>query len=275
LSTFFDFFSQIVYHKDIMKNITLASGHEIPIFGLGTWQLKGRQCERIVKEAVALGYTHIDTAWMYQNQSEIGKALRDIRVDREEIFLTTKIWGTHLRHAEVLAQFEECLGDLQMDYVDLLLIHHPSRDSVPVTETFEAFQKLYEAGQVKSIGISNFSIAQVEEACEASELPICTNQVEYHVRNNRSELRDYCHARGIVMTAHRPLAVGDLAGDAVLRGIGENHGKTAAQVALRWLVQQDIITIPKSGSVPHLRENLDVFAWELTDEEMHTLDTGM
>ena len=258
-----------------MKHLTLASGHEIPIFGLGTWQLKGRQCRRIVKEAIALGYTHIDTAWMYQNQREIGKALRDIRMDRAEIFLTTKIWGTHLRYADVLAQFEECLDDLQMDYVDLLLIHHPSRDSVPVAETFEAFQKLYDAGQVKSIGISNFSIAQVEEACEASELPICTNQVEYHVRNNRSELRDYCQARGIVMTAHRPLAVGDLAGDAVLRSIGENHGKTAAQVALRWLVQQDIITIPKSGSVPHLRENLDVFDWQLADEEMHRLNTGM
>ena len=257
-----------------MKNITLASGYEIPIFGLGTWQLKGRQCERIVKEAVALGYTHIDTAWMYQNQREIGKALRDISVDREDIFLTTKIWGTHLGHAEVLSQFEECLNDLQMDYVDLLLIHHPS-GSVPVAETLEAFHKLHGAGSVRSIGISNFSIPQVEEACEVSELPICTNQVEYHVRRNRSELRDYCHGRNVVMTAHRPLAVGDLAGDTVLRGIGENHGKTAAQVALRWLVQQDIITIPKSGSVPHLRENLDVFEWQLTDEEMHTLNTEM
>ena len=255
-----------------MKNVKLASGHEIPILGLGTWQLKGRQCERIVKEAIELGYTHIDTAWMYQNQREIGKALRDVHLDREDIFLTTKIWHTHLKHAEVLGQFEECLSDLQMDYVDLLLIHHPS-GSVPVAETFDAFQKLYDAGQVKSIGISNFSIAQVEEACEVSELPICTNQVEYHVRRNRSDLRDYCHARDVVMTAHRPLAVGNLAGDVVLGEIGEKHGKTAAQVALKWLVQQDIITIPKSGSVPHLQENLDVFAWQLTDEEMLTLDT--
>ncbi len=255
-----------------MKNVKLLSGHEIPILGLGTWQLKGRQCERIIKEAIGLGYTHIDTAWMYQNQREIGKALREIHMDREDIFLTTKIWHSHLKYDEVLSQFEECLSDLQMDYVDLLLIHHPS-DAVPVAETFEAFQKLYDAGQVKSIGISNFSIAQVEEACEASELPICTNQVEYHVRRNRSELRDYCHARDIVMTAHRPLAVGNLASDTVLREIGENHGKTAAQVALRWLIQQDIITIPKSGSVPHLQENLDVFEWELTDEEMRTLDT--
>lgn len=244
----------------------------MPILGLGTWQLRGGQCERVVKEAIALGYTHIDTAWMYQNQREIGKALRDVRIDREDLFLTTKIWGTHLRHAEVLSQFEECLRDLQMDYVDLLLIHHPN-DSVPFAETFGAFHELYEAGKVKSIGISNFSIAQVDESCEVSELPICTNQVEYHVRRNRSELRDYCHARNIVMTAHRPLAVGNLAGDAVLDEIGKNHGKTAAQVALRWLVQQDIITIPKSGSVPHLRENLDVFSWELTETEMQTLDT--
>lgn len=257
-----------------MKNLKLASGHEIPILGLGTWQLKGRQCERIVKEAVDFGYTHIDTAWMYQNQREIGNALRDVHIDREDIFLTTKIWHTHLKHEEVLAQFEACLSDLQMDYVDLLLIHHPS-GSVPVSETFEAFQKLYDAGQVKSIGISNFSIAQVEEAYEVSELPICTNQVEYHVRRNRAELRDYCHARDIVMTAHRPLAVGNLAGDAMLGKIGEDHGKTAAQVALRWLIQQGIITIPKSGSVPHLRENLDVFEWELTDAEMQTLNTEM
>ena len=255
-----------------MKNIRLASGHEIPIFGLGTWQLRGRACERVVKEAIALGYTHIDTAWMYQNQREIGKALQDVRIDRDGLFLTTKIWGTHLRHAEVLSQFEECLRDLQMDYVDLLLIHHPN-DAVPFAETFGAFHELYEAGKVKSIGISNFSIEQVEESCEVSELPICTNQVEYHVRRNRAALRDYCHARNIVMTAHRPLAVGNLAGDAVLGEIGKNHGKTAAQVALRWLVQQDIITIPKSGSVPHLRENLDVFAWQLTEAEMQTLDT--
>ena len=243
----------------------------MPILGLGTWQLKGRQCQGIVKEAIALGYTHIDTAWMYQNQREIGKALRDVRINRDDLFLTTKIWRT-LSHAEVLAQFEECLSDLQMDYVDLLLIHHPN-DSVPFAETFGAFHELYEAGKVKSIGISNFSITQVGASCEASELPICTNQVEYHVRRNRSELRDYCHARNIVMTAHRPLAVGDLAGDATLREIGQKHGKTAAQVALRWLIQQDIITIPKSGSVSHLRENLDVFTWQLSDAEMHKLDT--
>ncbi len=257
-----------------MTHITLASGHEIPILGLGTWRLQGDQCRQVVKEAIALGYTHIDTAWMYQNQQEIGQALREVGTARSDIFLTTKIWHTHLKHAEVLSQFQECLDALQMDYVDLLLIHHPN-DSVPIAETLDAFQQLYDAGSVRSIGISNFNIAQVEAARAVSELPICTNQVEYHVRRNRAELRDHCHAHGIVMTAHRPLAVGDLATDGVLQRIGDAHGKTAAQVALRWLVQQGIITIPKSGSVPHLRENLDVFSWQLTDAEMQRLNTDM
>ena len=252
-----------------MENVKLASGHEIPILGLGTWQLKGSQCERIIKVAIELGYTHIDTAWMYQNQTQIGNALRDINVEREDLFITSKIWHTHLKHDEVLSQFDVCINDLQMDYVDLLLIHWPS-DSVPFEETFGAFKKIYDAGKVKSIGISNFSIEQVDKACDVSELPICTNQVEYHVRNNKEALRAHCETHNIPITAHRPLAVGNLAEDKELTEIGKRYGKTAAQVALRWLVQKGIITIPKSGSEPHLRENLDLFDWQLSDEEMQS-----
>ncbi len=254
-----------------MKNVTLASGHEMPMLGLGTWRLKGKECEKVIKIAIELGYTHIDTAWMYDNQKAVGKALREISVDREELFITTKIWHTHLKHDEVLSQFDVCISDLQMDYVDLLLIHWPS-DTVPFEETFTAFQEIYDAGKVKSIGISNFSIAQVQRACEISDLPICTNQVEYHVRSKKEELREYCETRNIPITAHRPLAVGNLAEDTELTEIGNKHGKTAAQVALRWLIQKSIITIPKSGSEPHLRENLDIFDWQLTDAEMQILE---
>lgn len=254
-----------------MENVKLASGHEMPMLGLGTWQLKGRQCERIIKIAIELGYTHIDTAWMYENQRQIGKALRDVNVERADLFITTKIWNTHLKHADVLSQFEVCINDLQMDYVDLLLIHWPS-DTVSFEETFGAFQEIYDAGKVKSIGISNFSIAQVDRACEVSKLPICTNQVEYHVRNNKETLRNHCETRNMPITAHRPLAVGNLAGDTELAEIGDRHGKTAAQVALRWLVQKDIVVIPKSGSEPHLRENMDIFEWQLTEAEMQTLE---
>ena len=254
-----------------MKNVKLASGHEMPMLGLGTWRLKGKECERVIKTATELGYTHIDTAWMYENQQAVGKALRDIGIDRDKLFITTKIWHTHLKHDDVLSQFDVCIRDLQMDYVDLLLIHWPS-DSVPFEETFAAFQEIYDAGKVKSIGISNFSIAQVDRACEISDLPICTNQVEYHVRSQKEELRVHCETRNIPITAHRPLAVGNLSDDRELTEIGSRHGKTAAQVALRWLIQKDIITIPKSGSEPHLRENLDIFEWQLTDEEMQALE---
>ncbi len=255
-----------------MENITLASGHEIPMLGLGTWRLKGRECKRIIKKAIEIGYTHIDTAWMYENQRAIGKALQDIRAEREELFITTKIWNTHLKHDDVLSQFDVCQSDLQMDYVDLLLIHWPN-DDVPFEETFAAFQEIYDAGKVKSIGISNFSIEQVKKACEVSDLPICTNQVEYNVRNNKEALRVYCETRNIPITAHRPLAVGNLAEDTELTEIGNRHGKTASQVALRWLIQKGIITIPKSGSEPHLRENLDIFDWQLSEAEMQSLES--
>lgn len=254
-----------------MKNVKLASGQEMPILGLGTWKLKGRQCEQITKIAIEMGYTHIDTAWMYENQREIGNVLREIRIERQNLFITTKIWHTHLKHADVLSQFDVCLKDLQTEYVDLLLIHWPS-DTVPFEETFSAFQEIYDAGKVKSIGISNFSIDQVNLACKVSDLPICTNQVEYNIHNNKEELRKHCHEHKMPITAHRPLAVGNLAADTELAEIGNRHGKTAAQVALRWLIQKEIITIPKSGSAPHLRENLDIFEWQLTEAEMHSLE---
>lgn len=253
-----------------MENVKLASGHEMPIFGLGTWKLNGKQCEDIVKIAIDLGYTHIDTAWMYKNQREIGNTLRDIGIDRETLFITSKIWHTHLKHDDVLSQFDICIRDLQMDYVDLLLIHWPS-DTVPFEETFAAFHEIYETGKVRSIGISNFSIEQVKKACDISDLPICTNQVEYNIRQNKEELRQFCESRNIPITAHRPLGAGNIVGDAKLAEIGDRYGKTGAQVALRWLVQKKIVTIPKSGSEEHLRENLDIFDWELTEEDMQAL----
>lgn len=254
-----------------MKTITLSSGYPMPILGMGTWALRGEACKVAVKKAIELGYTHIDTAWMYGNQSEIGEALREIGTDRDALFITSKIWHTHLRYNEVLRQFDECLNDLQMNYVDLLLIHHPN-ESVPLQETLDAFNKIHDEGQAKSIGISNFSIAQVDQARQVSEAPITTNQVEYHVRSKKEDLLAHCKKHQIVVTAHRPLAVGAIIADQTLQAIGKNHGKTAAQVALRWLLQKSMIAIPKSGSEIHLRENLDVFEWELTAEEMERIN---
>ena len=197
-------------------NITLASGHAIPQLGLGTWMLRGQQCKDVVKEALELGYTHLDSAWMYENQDAIGQVLKEIGVDRESLFITSKIWHSHLEYEATLEQMEEILRDLQTEYVDLLLIHSPGQ-GVPVERTLAAFEKIYEAGQAKSIGISNFSIEQTDRARAATGLPICTNQVEYHLRRNRERLRHHCHAHNVVLTAHRPLAQGDLAEDEALK----------------------------------------------------------
>ena len=252
-------------------HITLASGHAIPQLGLGTWMLRGQQCRAVVQEALELGYTHLDSAWMYQNQDAIGQALKEVGANRDRLFITSKIWHSHLKYEATLAQMEEILRDLQTEYVDLLLIHHPGQ-GMPVERTLAAFEKIHAAGQAKSIGISNFSIEQTDRARAATSLPICTNQVEYHLRHNRERLRCHCHAHNVVLTAHRPLAQGELARDEVLKQVAAEHGRTPAQVALKWLLQKDMIVIPKASSTAHLRDNLDLFDWQLGDEEMARLD---
>ncbi len=255
-----------------METIRLVSGDEIPVLGLGTWNLRDEQCKTVVKIALELGYNHIDTAWMYANQREIGEALREIGAVRKEFFITSKIWHTHLKYDQVHSQFDECLEDLQTDYVDLLLVHHPGDGTVTMEETLSAFNEIHEAGRAKNIGISNFSIEQVDQARSISQAPITTNQVEYHAHSQHEDLLRHCHALQMPLTAHRPLAVGKIIDDPVLGGIGDNHGKTAAQVALRWLLQKGLIVIPKASSEPHLRDNLDLFDWELAPEEMETIN---
>ena len=252
-------------------NITLASGHAIPQLGLGTWQLRGEQCKAVVKEALELGYSHLDSAWRYQNQDAIGQALKEVGADRDRLFITSKTYDSHLEYDATQEQVEEILSDLQTDYVDLLLIHSPGQP-VPVERTLAAFEKIHAAGQVRSIGISNFSIEQTDRARAATGLPICTNQVEYHLRRNREKLRRHCHDLDVVLTAHRPLARGDLARDEALAQVAAGHGKSPAQVALKWLLQKDMIVIPKASSTDHLRDNLDLFDWQLGDEEMARLD---
>ena len=254
-----------------MENFELLSGHTMPALGLGTWELRNQQCKTVVKQAVEMGYTHIDTAWMYANQREIGDALQEIGAKRHELFITSKIWHTHMERDNVLSQCDECLDQLQTDYVDLLLIHIPSQ-TVPFEETLGAFKEIFDAGKAKSIGISNFNSDQVDEARDVSEVPISANQVEYNVHRNREELLSHCTKHRIHVTAHRPLAKGEIGDERLLNDIAGRHGKTAAQVAMRWLLQKGISVIPKSGSKEHLQENLDLFDWELSAAEMDQID---
>jgi len=240
----------------------------VPALGLGTYRLRGETCVETVREALEMGYRHVDTAEFYDNQQAVGRAIRTASVDREDVFLTTKVWRSNLTHDQVLRSARESLDALGLEYVDLLLIHWPSR-TVPVEETIAAMTQLHEAGRTRHIGVSNFSVDQLRDAMQVADVPILTNQVEYHPFTGQDALVEFCIENEVMLTAYSPLAKGEVAGDETLTAIGDRYGKSTTQVALRWLVQQEMVAaIPKAASTAHLRENLDIFDFELTDTEM-------
>jgi 2,5-diketo-D-gluconate reductase B len=246
-------------------------GAQMPALGLGTWQLSGAACEKSVRLALDLGYRHIDTAEMYGNEAEIGRAVEASGVSRSSLFITTKIWTNHLRAKDVGPTAEASLRKLKTDYVDLLLIHWPNT-TVPLAETLGAMMKLKEAGKARAIGVSNFSVAQMDEALNRHKAPIACNQVEYHLLLDQRPILDYAHGHGMAVVAYCPLARGGLTDNPTLAKIGAKHGKTAAQVALRWLVQQPgVAAIPKATREPNLRANLEIFDFALDAGDMAAL----
>nr|WP_207956888.1 aldo/keto reductase [Rubrobacter tropicus] len=241
-------------------------GEKVPSLGLGTYRLGGEVCVEAVSLALSMGYRHVDTAQMYGNEAEVGRGIEGSGVDREEVFLTTKVWPNDFRHERVIRRTRESLQKLRTDYVDLLLMHWPG-DGVPLGETLGAMRELQEEGSVRHVGVSNFSPDLVEEA--SGHVEVFCNQVEYHVYRGQDSVLDQARKMDYLLVAYRPLSRGGVEEDATLREIGEAHGKTAAHVALRWLVQQEKVSaIPKATSEDHLRANLDVFDFELSDEEM-------
>ena len=239
---------------------------EVPSIGLGTWRLSGGDCMEAVESALSLGYRHVDTAQMYRNEEEVGRGISDSGVDREEIFLVTKLSTGNFTHDKVLSSARESLEKLGADYVDLLLMHWPN-PRVPLGETLGAMVTLQEEGSVKHIGVSNFPAEMVEEATRHAE--IFCNQVEYHPRNPQYELLEQARNLDYLLTAYSPVAKGRITNDATLEEISSAHGKTPAQVALRWLVQQEkVCAIPKAQSPEHQESNLDIFDFELSEEEM-------
>jgi 2,5-diketo-D-gluconate reductase B len=241
-------------------------GEQVPSLGLGTYRLTGDACERAVQRALGMGYRHVDTAQMYGNEAEVGRGIEDSGVDRGEIFLTTKVWPSDFAHDRLISKTRESLKKLRTDHVDLLLMHWPG-DGVPLGETLGAMRELQDEGNVLHIGVSNFSPSLVEEATEHAE--IFCNQVQYHPYRDQNALLEQAQQMDYLLTAYTPLSRGGVQDDATLREIGEAHGKTATQVALRWLVQQEKVSaIPKATGEEHLAENLDVFDFELSEEEM-------
>ena len=243
-----------------------VKGEKVPSLGLGTYRLGGEDCVGAVSLALSMGYRHVDTAQMYGNEAEVGRGMEESGLGRGEVFVTTKVWPNDFRRERVIRRTQESLQKLRTDHVDLLLMHWPG-DGVPLAETLGAMRELQEEGSVKHIGVSNFSPSLAEEASEHAD--IFCNQVEYHVYRDQDALLDQARKMDYLLVAYRPLSRGGVEDDATLEEIGEAHGKTAAQVALRWLLQQEKVSaIPKATSEEHLRANLDVFDFELSDEEM-------
>ena len=239
----------------------------IPALGFGTARMTGRECRKAVQSALELGYRHIDTAQLYENEETVGEAITRSDIDRAELFVVTKVRRDYLAYDDVITSVQESLDRLGTT-IDLLLIHAPS-SSVPIAESIEAMNELQSAGSVSHIGVSNFSVDELEEAISASETPIITNQVAYHPFRGQGELLQSCLTNEVMLTAHTPLAKQDVLGDELLQAIGDRYGKNEAQVALRWLLQQELVcAIPKAASRTHQAENLDIFDFRLTPEEM-------
>ena len=243
---------------------------EVPKIGLGTWQIKGTDCRKAVENALEMGYRHIDTAQIYGNEEHVGTGIANSSVDREDIWLTTKIWRTNFHPEAVISSFHESLEKLQTEYVDLLLIHWPSEE-IDFKDTLEAMKQLKDKDKVRHIGVSNFTPEQLEEAQKHAD--ILTNQVEYHPFLAQDELLEKCRKTDTMLTAYSPLARGDVIGNETLQKIGEKYDKSETQVALRWLVQQEnICAIPKSSTREHQKSNIDVFDFDLDENEIKEIN---
>jgi len=242
-------------------------GEEVPVIGVGTWQMDTQTAYSSVSTALELGYRHVDTAQLYENESGVGNAIEDTDVDRDELFLTTKVDPTNRSIDDIVTSVEESVGRLSVSQVDLLLIHwpHPLADLETV---IEGLNQAIDDGLTRYIGVSNYSKDRLDSAREASRAPIFTNQVLFHPWWPQRDLLEYCQAHGVVLTAYSPLANSAAIGDDVLTEIGNRYGKTSAQTALRWSTQhENVMTIPMSTSREHLAQNIDIFDFKLSRAE--------
>lgn len=257
-----------------MQFIT-AHGARIPQIGLGTMQLTGETGIAAIKTALDLGYRHLDTAAYYGNEKENGEALRASGVPRQDVFITTKVRPSEAKADAFARVVDQSLANLQLPYVDLLLIHWPSKD-VPLAETIGALCKAKKEGKARHVGVSNFTTALLDEAWAVTSEPLVCNQIEVHPFINQDKVIAACGKRGMAVVAYVPIVRGKLQGGQemgveVMERIGKVHGKSVAQVSLRYLVQRGLVAIPRSSNPAHLKANLDVFDFTLSDAEMDEL----
>src|SRR5450432_395716 len=248
-----------------------TQGISLPRLGLGTFRMQGDVCRTAVESALGLGYRHIDTAEMYGNEDAIGPAVAASGVARRDLHVTTKVWHENLAPDSIRRAFDTSLKKLRLDHVDLYLVHWPSKN-MDLPAIFEALMKLKQEGRTRAIGVANFNIALLKTVVEDIKAPIACNQVEYHVMLDQTPLRKYLAAKSIPLVAYCPLAQGRAASDETLMAIGRKHGASAAQVALKWLLDQDgVAAIPKASRAESQKANLDALNIGLDDEDMQAI----
>ncbi|MBU9723013.1 MULTISPECIES: aldo/keto reductase [Bacillaceae] len=255
--------------KSLQDTTTLHNGVKMPWFGLGVFKVQdGAEAVESVKAAIKHGYRSIDTAAIYQNEEGVGQGIKASGVPREELFITSKLWNADQGYDSALEAFETSLKKLDLDYLDLYLIHWPGPDKNKFIESWKALEKLYKDGKVRAIGVSNFKIHHLEALMSQTEIKPMVNQVEYHPHLGQLELLDFCRKQEIQLEAWSPLKQGQLLDEPTLTAIGEKYGKSAAQVILRWDLQTGVVTIPKSVKEHRIVQNSDIFDFELSAEDM-------
>ncbi len=248
-----------------------ANGATMPAIGLGTWQLKGDTCSSIVEQAIGKGYRHIDTAIMYENEIDVGAGIRASGIDRSALFVTTKVWPDNLAEGTFQNAVRGSLDRLQMDHVDLLLIHWPPKGREDVDEWIRLLNDAAEQGWTRHIGVSNFTVSQLDRAVSETGRPLVCNQIESHPYIDQRKLRTACDKHGMALTAYCPLYRGGaLFEEAAITGPAETYGKSPAQIVLRWHVQSGGVAIPKTATSERLAENIDIFDFALSEPEMRS-----
>ncbi len=257
--------------ENLQSTTTLANGIKMPWLGLGVYKVEdGQEVVYSVKYAIKAGYKSIDTAKIYENEEGVGQAIKESGVSREELFVTSKVWNADQGYDTTLQAFETSLNKLGLEYLDLYLIHWPVEGKYK--DTWKALEKLYKDGKIRAIGVSNFQVHHLEDLIADAEVKPMVNQIEFHPLLTQTEVREYCKQQGIQVEAWSPLAQGELLDNEVLTQIAEKHGKSTAQVILRWDLQNEVVTIPKSTKEHRIIQNADVFDFELNAEEVEKIN---
>lgn len=257
-----------------MENIKLNNGTHIPSIGFGTSMINGDECIEVIKTAIEAGYTHIDTAHAYENEKKIGQAIKESNVKRENLFITSKVWKDSMGYENTIESFEETLKNLDTEYLDLFLIHWPKNNDDKLNiETWRALEFLYKKGKVKAIGVSNFLEKHLKVIIDNCDIVPAVNQIEFHPGLVRTETIAFCKEHGIVIEAWAPLGKGKMLDNSTLIRLSKKYNKSVAQVCLRWCIQNDVIPLPKSQNEDRMKQNLDIFDFEISKEDMNEINS--